>query len=51
MAIVYVLSAVCREGYMKKVKTFLDVKEAGKAKDAMLKKNKYCKAKVKSKTV
>jgi len=36
---------------MKKVKTFLNVEDATKAKKAMLKKNKYCKAKVMSKTV
>lgn len=51
MAIVYVLSAMCREGYMKKVKTFLNAEDAGEAKKAMLKKNKYCKARVRSKTV
>jgi len=43
---VYVLSAKGREGYMKKIKTFTNIEDAKKAKIAMLKKDKYCNAKI-----
>lgn len=50
MTTIYVVSAM-KGGYMQRIVTFKKKSDATAKKEELLKKNKYCKAKVKSETV